>query len=98
MFDKKGKFIIKKLTAIGVALASLSIFAPLTTNATMRSTPIYNNTGKTNRMLITQTTTGGGPTTSPTLKTSLLSGKGLGSSSSIAKKITSIINQNNGND
>ena len=63
----------------------------------MRSTPIYNNTGKTNRMAITQTTTGGGPTTSPTPRTSLLSGKGLGSSGSVAKRINSIMNQNNGN-
>ncbi len=86
---------MKKLTAIGAALASLFILAPITTNATMKSTPIYNSGGRTNRMLITQTT--GVKHTSPTPRPSLPTGKGLGSSSGIAKNINSIINQNGGN-
>lgn len=86
---------MKKLTAIGAALASLSILAPITTNATMKSTPIYNSGGRTNRMLITQTT--GVKHTSPTPRPSLPTGKGLGSSGSVAQKINTILNQNNGN-
>ena len=62
----------------------------------MKSTPIYNSDGKTNRILVTQTT-GDGATTSPTPRTSLPTGKGLGSSTGIAQKINTILNKNNGN-
>lgn len=86
---------MKKLIKIGSALACLSLVTPTIANATMRQTPIYNNTGKTNRMLITQTT--GVKHTSPTPRPSLPTGKGLGSSGSVAQKINTILNQNNGN-
>lgn len=77
-------------------MATLSVIVPITANATMKSTPIYNSGGRTNRMLITQTT-GGGATKSPTTRPSLPTGKGLGSSGSVAQKINTILNQNNGN-
>lgn len=76
-------------------MATLSVIVPITANATMKSTPIYNSGGRTNRMLITQTT--GVKHTSPTPRPSLPTSKGLGSSNGIAKKINSIINQNGGN-
>lgn len=87
---------MKKIIGIGTSLTYLSLFAPIITNATIKTTPIYNSNGKTNRILITQPSTGGNPIPRPTSKLSLPN-KGLGSSGGVAKRINSIINQNGNN-